>query len=68
MADAVFIYPGFLTKGLKGTIRWHPDMPSFDRQRSDWDDRGCVDLTRCVNDPWPDSEGGALCFMEVRAP
>jgi hypothetical protein len=26
----IFLYPGYITKGLKGRLVWHPKMPDFD--------------------------------------
>ena len=65
---AVFIYPGFLTKGLKGRILWHPARPYYNTDKSDWSDKSATDLTSCVHDPWPSVEGGEGCVMETGSP
>jgi len=66
---SIFLYQGFLTKGLKGRIVWHPKEPVFDRESNDWRKcDSCADVTVCVNDPWPDTEGGPSCRTEIAAP
>lgn len=66
--QTIFIYPGFVTKGLKGRILWHPSRPGFDEEKGDWPARASADITECVNDPWPSTDGGPGCILEVGSP
>jgi len=64
----VFLYPGYLTKGLKGRIVWHPKMPQFDPKQNDWILEKAIEITSCIHDPWPFIEGGKDCMMEIDCP
>lgn len=65
---AISIYPGYITKGLKGRLIWHPKLPSFSDRESDWESvKPSVDLSDCISDPWPYSGGGPDCIIEVKA-
>jgi len=66
-AMAVFLYPGFVTKGLKGILLWHPKRPEFNTQENDWKTDNSVNITDCINDPFPYSDGGQSCVIEVEA-
>ena len=68
MPSSIFLYPGFVTKGQKGRILWHPGLPSCDARENDWETNKAVDITNCIHDPWPFVAGGKSCCMEVGAP
>jgi hypothetical protein len=62
-ARTIWLYPGYLTKGLKGKILWHPKMPEFEANSNDWSSG--IDITGCIHDPWPFGEGGKKFIMEI---
>lgn len=64
-SKSIFLYPGHITKGLKGRLFWHPRMPMFDKGENDWVVLGAIEVTSCIHDPWPYMEGGKECVMEV---
>jgi hypothetical protein len=64
----IFLYPGYITKGLKGRLVWHPKMPDFDPKMNDWIADKSVEITSCINDPWPFIEGGKECMIEIDHP
>ena len=64
----VFLYPGFITKGLKGRLFWHPTMPEFDNKDNDWQIAKSIEITNCIHDPWPFIAGGKDCLMEIASP
>lgn len=68
MKSTIFLYPGYVTKGQKGRIFWHPAMPDFDPKQNDWDQKKAVELTNCIHDPWPSVEGGKECMIEITHP
>jgi hypothetical protein len=61
----VFLYPGYITKGLKGRMFWHPKMPEHDMELNDWKTDKAVEISSCIHDPWPFIEGGKDCLMEI---
>jgi len=63
----IWLYPGFLTKGLKGKLLWHGKEPIFDEKNNDWTAKQAVDVTNCINDPWPFIEGGRECCLTIKA-
>lgn len=65
--NSIQLYPGFLTKGLKGRLIWHSVSPFFNEKNNDWVAAKSLfsDVTNCINDPWPDTEGGKECCMRV---
>lgn len=65
---SIFLYPGFITKGQKGKLFWHPKMPSFDMKFNDWPVEKAIEITSCIHDPWPFVEGGKDCMMEIGTP
>lgn len=62
----IYLYPGYLTKGNKGQILWHPVLPEFDESEGDWKHIRTVDVTNCVFDPWPFTSGGPNCVLEIQ--
>ena len=56
----VFLYPGFITKGLKGRLFWHPTMPEFDNKDNDWQIAKSIEITNCIHDPWPFIAGAVV--------
>ena len=64
----IFLYPGFITKGQKGKLLWHPKMPEYDMKQNDWDYIKSVEITNCIHDPWPFMEGGKDCMIEITTP
>jgi hypothetical protein len=64
---SIFLYPGYLTKGLKGKILWHPKYPIFDLKNNDWDAKESVGVTDCIHDPWPYVEGGIKCIISIES-
>lgn len=61
----IWMYPGYLTKGLKGKLLWHPKTPTYNEQERDWITTGSIDITGCIHDPWPFGEGGKEFVLEV---
>jgi hypothetical protein len=61
-------HPGFVTKGQKGKLLWHPKMPEFDMKQNDWDATKSIEVTNCIHDPWPFVAGGKDCMMEISGP
>jgi hypothetical protein len=61
----IWLYPGYLTKGLKGKILWHPKVPEFEADQNDWSANGSIEVTGCIHDPWPFVEGGKEFIMEI---
>jgi hypothetical protein len=65
-SETIFLYPGYLTKGLKGKMLWHPSYPKFDNRLNDWVETGATDVSNCIFDPWPSEAGNNDCIMEVK--
>jgi hypothetical protein len=63
MRNTIYLYPGYLTKGLLGRMLWHPTQPVFDQQFNDWSNTRAVDVSSCIQDPWPDCAGGPECIL-----
>lgn len=59
----IWLYPGYLTKGLKGRLLWHSKPPEF--SDNDWISTGAVDISGCIHDPWPFGAGGKEFVLEV---
>jgi hypothetical protein len=63
--NTIYLYPGFLTKGQRGRILWHPQKPSYNENKKDWEEIKAIDVTNCIYDPWPYTGGDRDCIMEV---
>ena len=61
----ISLYPGFITKN-NGQIFWHSQKPVFDEDNKQWINLKAVDITNCINDPWPAESGGEKLILEVR--
>ena len=64
----IFLYPGFVTKGQKGKLLWHPVLPAFDAKENDWVSTRAIEVTNCIHDPWPFIAGGKDCCTEISSP
>jgi len=62
--SSVCLYPGYLTK-LNGQILWHPQKPGFNDINSDWNKDKSVDVTGCIFDPWPFTQGNKDLLIEI---
>lgn len=61
LKNSIFLYSGYLTK-YEGKICWHPQLPDFDK----FNDGICI--TSCIHDPFPYTQGGKECILEVVNP
>jgi hypothetical protein len=61
LKNSIFLYSGYLTK-YEGKICWHPQLPDFDK----FNDGICI--TNCIHDPFPYTQGGKECTLEVVNP
>lgn len=64
-SSSISLYPGYLTK-LNGKILWHPQKPIFDEFNNDWNRNKSVDVTGCIFDPWPFTQGDQDLLLEIR--
>jgi len=60
----VFLYPGFITK-MNGRIFWHSQKPLFLEEHKDWDYSKAVNVTGCIYDPWPFTNGDSNLVLEI---
>lgn len=61
LKNSIFLYSGYLIK-YEGKICWHPQLPDFDK----FNDGICI--TNCIHDPFPYTQGGKECTLEVVNP
>ncbi len=59
--SSVFLYPGYLVKEA-GRLFWYPEKPEFSNR---WDRANSIEVTSCIFDPWPYTEGGEKFIMKV---
>ena len=65
LKNSIFLYSGFLSKA-KGNICWHAKLPFFDNNSQQFNDGICI--TNCIHDPFPYTQGGQDCVLEVVNP
>lgn len=58
------LYPGHVAKA-QGRLFWFPATPNFDEQDKIWVGRGRVEITSCINDPWPEGPGGKDAIIKT---
>lgn len=65
-SNTICLYPGYLTKGMHGKLVWHPRLPRFNNVLNDWSEEDTsVNVSPCIQDPWPDYFGGRDCIMQI---
>lgn len=60
----VSLYPGFLTKS-QSKVFWHPLRPEYSELSDIWTGEKMIEVTSCIHDPWPHTEGGKDCILEL---
>ncbi len=63
--SSICLYPGYLTK-VNGKILWHPQKPTFNLIIDDWEKDKSVDVTGCIFDPWPFTQGNQDLLLEIK--
>lgn len=63
-ADSIPLYPGHVAKA-QGKIFWFPAPPEFDETSETWTGKGMVEITSCINDPWPEGPGGRKTIVRT---